>query len=166
MPQACSWAFIALDADDSASRVVFQIKNIIIAKEKLFHWHYPNFWFRHANQIPGGRCPWNCMLHFLAIEACSTATICPFICPSSAAVCLSPPTKNAAGQKTTTAAAVAQPSLVRWLSCAPDNVAALAEIDWASSASLLARIALIRHRRDVGRRDVFGTRSTASECGA
>ena len=50
------------------------------------------------------------MLHFLAIEACSTATICPFICPSSAAVCLSPPTKNAAGQKTTTAAAVAQPS--------------------------------------------------------
>jgi hypothetical protein len=46
------------------------------------------------------------MLHFLAIDACSTATICPFIWDSSAAVCLSPPT-NAAGQKMTTAAAVA-----------------------------------------------------------
>ena len=69
------------------------------------------------------------------MEACSTATICPFICDSSAAVCLSPPTKNAAGQKMTTAAAVASPSFVRCLSCAPDSVAALVEIDCASRAS-------------------------------
>ena len=47
------------------------------------------------------------MLHFLAIEACSTATIWPFMLASSAAVCLSPPTKKAAGQKITIAAAVA-----------------------------------------------------------
>jgi hypothetical protein len=32
---------------------------------------------------------------------------------NSAAVCMSPPTKNAAGQKMTIAAAVATPSLVR-----------------------------------------------------
>jgi hypothetical protein len=46
-----------------------------------------------------------------------------------AAVCLSPPTKNAAGQKMTIAAAVATPSLVRWLSCVPDKAAALVDID-------------------------------------
>jgi hypothetical protein len=56
---------------------------------------------------------------FFAFDACSTAIIWPFICASSAAVRLSPPTKNAAGQNTTTAAAVAQPSLVRWLFCDP-----------------------------------------------
>jgi len=53
------------------------------------------------------------MPHFFAIEACSTATICPFIWDNSAAVCLSPPTRNAAGQKMTMAAAVATPSFVR-----------------------------------------------------
>jgi hypothetical protein len=31
------------------------------------------------------------MLHFFAMDACSTAIICPFIWNSSAAVCLSPP---------------------------------------------------------------------------
>jgi len=51
------------------------------------------------------------MLHFLAIEACSIATIWPFMFASSAAVCLSPPTKKAAGQNTTIAAAVASWSL-------------------------------------------------------
>ncbi len=61
--------------------------------------------------------------------SCSIATIWPFIWASSAAVCLSPPTKNAAGQKMTTAAAVANPSLVRCLSCAPDSVAARVDID-------------------------------------
>ena len=29
--------------------------------------------------VPGGREPWNWMPHFFAIDACSTATICPFI---------------------------------------------------------------------------------------
>jgi hypothetical protein len=58
-----------------------------------------------VNQDPGGL-PSNWMLHFLAIEACSTAIIWPFIWASSAAACLSPPTKNAAGQEMTTAAAV------------------------------------------------------------
>jgi hypothetical protein len=38
-------------------------------------------------------------------------------------------TKKAAGQKMTTAAAVARPSLVRCLSCAPDSVAARVDID-------------------------------------
>jgi hypothetical protein len=38
---------------------------------------------------------------------------CPFIWDSSAAVCLSPLTRNAAGQKMTTAAAVVHWSLVR-----------------------------------------------------
>lgn len=57
--------------------------------------------------------PWNWIPHFFAFEACSTATIWPFIWASSAAVCLSPPTKNAAGQKMTIAAAVTTPSFVR-----------------------------------------------------
>jgi hypothetical protein len=35
------------------------------------------------------------MPHFFWIDACSIATIWPFICASSAAVCLSPPTKKA-----------------------------------------------------------------------
>ena len=65
------------------------------------------------DQVAAGGLPWNGMLHFFAIEACSTATIWPFICASSAAVCLSPPTKKAAGQKMTIAAAVATPSFVR-----------------------------------------------------
>ena len=39
-------------------------------------------------------------------DSCSIATICPFIWASSAAVCLSPPTKNAAGQNTTMATPV------------------------------------------------------------
>jgi hypothetical protein len=39
-----------------------------------------------ARVAPSGL-PWNCMLHFLAIEACSTATICPVIWANSAAVC-------------------------------------------------------------------------------
>jgi hypothetical protein len=107
----CRAAFIALDAGDSANRVVFQIKNIIIAKKNCFT-GISEFLIPSRKSGPGRSLPLelNYMLHFLAIEACSTATICPFICPSSAAVCLSPPTKNAAGQKTTTAAAVAQPS--------------------------------------------------------
>jgi hypothetical protein len=54
--------------------------------------------------------------------------LCPFIRASSAAVCFSPPTKKAAGQTMTTAAAVARPSLVRCLSCEPDNVAALVDM--------------------------------------
>jgi hypothetical protein len=45
----------------------------------------------------GGLSPSNLMPHFFAIEACSTAIICPFIWASSAAACLSPPTRNAAG---------------------------------------------------------------------
>src|SRR5271154_6874290 len=40
----------------------------------------------------GGGLPSNLMPHFFAIEACSTAIICPFICASSPAACLSPPT--------------------------------------------------------------------------
>lgn len=78
--------------------------------------------------VPGGRGPSNWIPHFFAFEACSTATIWPFIWASSAAVCLSPPTKKAAGQKITTAAAVANPSFVRCLSWAPDNVAALVDM--------------------------------------
>jgi hypothetical protein len=69
-----------------------------------------------SNHVPGGLSPSNLMPHFFAIEACSTAIICPFIWANSAAACLSPPTRNAAGQKMTTAAAVDHWSLVRWLS--------------------------------------------------
>jgi hypothetical protein len=54
----------------------------------------------------GGGLPSNLISHFLTMEACSIATIWPFICESSAAVCLSPLTRKAAGQKMTTAAAV------------------------------------------------------------
>jgi Staphylococcal nuclease homologue len=79
---------------------------------------------RPLGYVPGGL-PWNWMLHFFAIEACSIATIWPFILDSSAAVCLSPPTKKAAGQKITMAAAVATPSFVRF---APDRVAALVDM--------------------------------------
>src|SRR3954451_853454 len=59
--------------------------------------------------------------------ACSIATIWPFMLASSAAVCLSPPTKNAAGQNTTIAAAVTKPSFVRWLSWAPESAALAAK---------------------------------------
>lgn len=58
----------------------------------------------------------------------SIATIWPFMLASSAAVCLSPPTKNAAGQNTTIAAAVTKPSFDRWLSWAPESAAARCEI--------------------------------------
>ena len=83
------------------------------------------------------------VIAFAGIECCISwllrpvrwRFICPFICASSAAVCLSPPTRNAAGQKITIAAAVAIWSLERWLSCAPAKVAARADTDWASSAS-------------------------------
>ena len=48
-------------------------------------------------------------------------------------LCLSPQTKTA-GQKVTTAAAVAKPSLVRCLSCAPDSVAATPPVQHHSLA--------------------------------
>jgi hypothetical protein len=83
---------------------------------------------RFKSYVAGGRGLWNWIPHFFAVDACSTATIWPFNCASSAAVCLSPPTKNAAGQKMTTAAAVASPSFVRCLSSVPDNAAALVDI--------------------------------------
>jgi hypothetical protein len=51
------------------------------------------------------------MPQFLRIEACSIASISPFNRASSAAVCLSPCTKNAAGQKMMTAAVVATVSV-------------------------------------------------------
>lgn len=34
---------------------------------------------QHLRCHVAGGLPWNWMLHFFAIEACSTATICPFI---------------------------------------------------------------------------------------
>jgi hypothetical protein len=45
--------------------------------------------------------------------------------------------------------------LVRWLSCTPDNADALVESACASSANLLARVALKHDQRNICRRD-FG----------
>ena len=73
-----------------------------------------------ALQVPGGRGPSNWIPHFFAFEACSTATIWPFIWASSAAVCLSPPTKKAAGLKITTAAAVAKPTCFDYRAPSPE----------------------------------------------
>jgi hypothetical protein len=71
---------------------------------------------------------------FLAIDACCIASIWPFSCANWAAFCLSPWTRNAAGQKMITAAVVATASFVAWLSCAPDAAAAAADTRWASAA--------------------------------
>jgi hypothetical protein len=83
---------------------------------------------RRHDYVPGGRGPLKLDTALLRIRGLLDRDHLPFIRASSAAVCLSPPTKKAAGQKMTIAAAVATPSFVRCLSCAPDNVAALVEM--------------------------------------
>lgn len=60
-----------------------------------------------VDHAPRGRCPSNLIPQFFWIDTCSTAII---SWASSAAVCLSPPTSNVAGQKMITAAVVATPS--------------------------------------------------------
>src|SRR5690606_11801433 len=79
------------------------------------------------------------MPHFLRIEACSMACIWPFSRASSAVLALSPPTKKAAGQKTTMAAVVATASLVRCESWTPAAAAAallIRSASWLSSRQL------------------------------
>ncbi len=55
------------------------------------------------------------MTQFLRIAPCSRASSSPFNRASSAAVCLALPTKNAAGENTSTATVVVTVSRVRWL---------------------------------------------------
>jgi hypothetical protein len=83
------------------------------------------------------------MPQFLRTETCSIASISPFSRASSAAVCLSPCTKNAAGQKMIMAAVVATVSLVAWLSWAP---AAAEERLPSATADGLEHVGSLRRR--------------------
>ena len=77
------------------------------------------------------------MPQFLQIDVCSIASISSLSRASSAAVCLSPPIKNSAGQKTTTPTVVAIASFVRCLSCAPAAIAVTAKSRLAQAPKIL-----------------------------
>ena len=77
------------------------------------------------------------MPQFLRIDVCSIASISPLSRVSSVAVCLSPPIKNSAGQKTTTPTVVAIASFVRCLSCAPAAIAVTAKSRLAQAPKIL-----------------------------
>ena len=77
------------------------------------------------------------MPQFLQIDVCSIASISSLSRASSAPVCLSPPIKNSAGQKTTTPTVVAIASFVRCLSCAPAAIAVTAKSRLAQAPKIL-----------------------------